>query len=174
MRFTVEQYQLLGAAGLVGKNVELLEGIIVKKMSKSPLHSAVTQRAADQLRVVLGKEWKLRQEQPITHGDSEPEPDVAVVPAREDDYSHGHPVTAELVIEVAVSSVELDHRKQTIYAAAGVREYWIIMPEDEQVEVYTQPSGQGYRVRRLYASPETVASEVFSTFWIDLATFFPR
>ncbi len=174
MRFTVEQYQILGEAGLVGTNVELLEGIIVKKMSKSPLHSAVTQRAADRLRAVLGEEWKLRQEQPITHDNSEPEPDMAVVRAREDDYAHGHPATAELVIEVAISSVELDHRKRAIYAGAKVREYWIILPEERRVEVHTQPIGREYGVQRIYVAPEVIASEAFPAFHLDLATFFPR
>ena len=100
-------------------------------MSKPPLHSAVTQRAADQLRAILGKEWKLRQEQPISHEHSEPEPDIAIVCAREDDYAYEHPATAELVIEVAISGVELDDRKRAIYAGAGMQEYWIILPEEQ-------------------------------------------
>ena len=173
MRFTIEQYQLLGETGLIGTDVELLEGIIVKKMSKSPLHSAATQRAAKQLRAVLGTEWDLRQEQPISHDGSEPEPDMAVVPAKEDDYASGHPATAALVIEVAVSSVELDYRKRVIYAGANVGEYWIILPEEKQVEVYTRPAGREYIQRRLYTSPEVLTSEAIPSFHLDLGTFFP-
>lgn len=173
VRFTVEQYQLLGEAGLVGKNVELLEGILIKKMSKLPLHSAVTQRAADRLRAILGGKWKLRQEQPISHENSEPEPDIAIVPTREDDYAHKHPATAELVIEVAVSSVEIDQRKRVIYAAADVREYWIILPGEQRVEVHTRPLGREYRMKRVYVVPEVVVSEALPAFRLDLATFFP-
>ena len=173
MRFTIAQYHWLGEAGLVGKNVELLEGIIVKKMSKSPLHSAVTQRTAKRLRAVLGPAWELRQEQPISHEDSEPEPNMAVVPSREDDYSSRHPTTAELVIEVAISSAELDHRKQTIYAGAGVREHWIILPEEKRLEVYTRPLEREYGMKRVYVAPEVITSEVLPVFQLDLATFFP-
>ena len=174
MRFTAGQYQLLGEAGLVGKNVELLEGIIVKKMSKSPLHSAVTQRAADRLRTVLGRGWKLRQEQPISHDNSEPEPDIAVVPAREDDYAYKHPATAELVIEVAISSVEIDHRKRAIYAGASVREYWIILPEERRVKVHTRPLGREYSREQVYVVPEVVTCEALPAFQLDLAAFFPQ
>ena len=173
VRFTVEQYHRLGEAGLMSKEVELLEGIIIKKVPKSSLHSAVTQRAVKRLRAVLGPEWDLRQEQPLSHEESEPEPAMAVISFKDDDYSSGHPTTAELVIEVSISSVELDQRKQAIYAGAGVREYWIILPEEQRVEVYTLPLRREYGMRRVYVAPETVISESLPGFQLDLATFFP-
>lgn len=38
---TVEAYHLLGDSGLIPERVELLEGVVVQKMPKSPLHSRI-------------------------------------------------------------------------------------------------------------------------------------
>ncbi len=142
LRFTVEQYHLLGEAGLISEQVELLNGIIVEKMSKSPLHSGTAQKLVRLLNQVIPESWLVRQEQPITCRDSEPEPDIAVVRGTEDEYFHSHPVTAELVIEVAISSSEIDVEKAAIYAEANVSEYWIILPEEKRVQTFTVPDGR--------------------------------
>lgn len=173
MRFSVEQYQLLGEAGLIGTDVELLEGIIVKKMSKSPLHVFITQKLALLLRKFEADGWLIRQAQPIKHQDSEPEPDISVVHGHAEDFLTGHPTSASLVIEVAVSSFGFDHEKRAIYAAANVPEYWIILPEAKRVEVYTRPVGRDYTVKRLVEFPALVLSETLSGFELNLGTFFP-
>ena len=59
----------------------------------------------------------------MTLNDSEPEPDVAVVPGSVEDYRSAHPSTAVLIIEVAVSSEDVDREKAELYASAGIKEY---------------------------------------------------
>jgi Uma2 family endonuclease len=76
--------------------------------------------------------------------DSEPEPDVAVVSGDRDDYRDTHPTTALLVIEVAVTSADLDREKANLYAAAGIEEYLIVLPDQQSIEVHTQPTKSGY------------------------------
>ena len=173
LRFSVEQYHLLGEAGLVPKGVELLDGVIVEKMSKSPLHVFTTEELAAQLRVVVQEGWLVRQEQPITCQDSEPEPDVAVAWGTRADYLHTHPTTAKLVIEVAVSSGEIDAEKAAIYAEAQVDEYWIVFPEDKRIEFYAAPLGRQYAQRQSFVCPEAVVSQALPDFRLDLGTFFP-
>jgi Uma2 family endonuclease len=56
-----------------------------------------------------------------------------------------HPGTAELVVEIAVSSAALDREKAALYAEAGVPEYWIILASERRVEVYRQPENGSYR-----------------------------
>ena len=174
MRFSVEQYQLLGEAGLIGTDVELLEGIIVKKTSKSPLHVFAAEKLASLLRGYEAEGWLVRQEQPITHLDSEPEPDISVVRGRLEDFLTGHPTSASLVIEVAISSFGFDHEKRAIYASASIPEYWIVLPEEKRVEVYTRPTNRDYTVKRVMESPASILSEMLPGFQLDLATFFPR
>jgi Uma2 family endonuclease len=49
-----------------------------------------------------------------------------------------------LVIEVAVATVGLDREKADIYAQAGVPEYWVVIPEQREVEIYRAPTAEGY------------------------------
>ena len=94
---------------------------------------------------LLPKGFVVRREDPITFADSEPEPDIAVVCGAEADFFQAHPTTAELVIEVAVSSPTLDRENASLYAEAGVKEYWIVLGPERRVEVYRQPENGRYR-----------------------------
>ena len=171
---TVEQYHALFAQGLLSEKAELLEGIIVEKMSKSPLHSLLLLKLLGKLQAVAGSRFFVRPEQPITCRRSEPEPDLALVAGSPDDYASGHPQTAELVVEIAVSSVEIDRRKAAIYAEAGVREYWIVLPETNQVEIHTKLVHSRYTVQRTFTEGQTAFSEVLPAFRVELAELFPR
>ena len=84
----------------------------------------------------------------MTLANSELEPDVAVVSGVAEDFRLAHPTTAEMVIEVAISSIDLDREKSAVYAAADVSEYWIVMPEQRAIEVYTSPAVDGYQQMR--------------------------
>jgi len=174
LRFTVEQYHLLGETGLIPEKIELLDGVIVEKMPKSPLHVYTTEGIASLLRPVVPGAWSVRQEQPITCQNSEPEPDLAVVQGSREDYFRVHPTTAEFVIEVAVSSSEIDTEKAAIYAEAQVKEYWIVLPEEKRIEVLTKPAGREYAEHRTVAFPLAANSQVLPAFLLDLATFFPH
>ena len=78
-----------------------------------------------------------------------------VIGARKD-YTGRKPTTAELVVEIAVTSLASDREKAALYAEAGVSEYWIVLAEAGQVEVYRRPQDGGYRTRRLYGRGETI------------------
>ena len=171
--FTVARYHTLGEQGLIPEQVELLEGVIIGKLPKSPLHSFLVMRLLKWLQKVIDSDRDVRVEQPITCRDSEPEPDLAVIRGQLEDYVQAHPHTAELVIEIAVSSAEIDRRKTAIYAAAEVVEYWIVLPEKHQIEVHTGLVNAQYTLRRLFSEGQTVQSEVLPAFQVDLDELFP-
>ena len=171
---TVEQYHALFVQGLIAENTELLEGIIVEKMPKSPLHAYVLLALLKLLQKLVADDFHVRPEQPITCRHSEPEPDLAVVSGRAEEYVHAHPKTAELVIEIAVSSAEIDRRKAAIYAGAGVREYWIVLPETRQIEVHANLTQFRYFVQRIFTEGQTAFSEVLPAFRVELNGLFPR
>ena len=76
---SVDGYHKLRDLGLVRVKTELLNGVIVEKMTKSPLHTFLAQRLYDQLRADLPLGYQLRKEDPLTLATSEPEPDLAIV-----------------------------------------------------------------------------------------------
>jgi len=59
--------------------------------------------------------------------------------------SAAHPTSAELVVEVAVTSAALDRANASLYAEAGVKEYWIVLGAERQVEVYRRPEAGRYQ-----------------------------
>jgi Uma2 family endonuclease len=164
-RFSVDQYHAIIRAGILTEDdpVELLEGWLVTKMPKNPRHSVVTQQAREALARVLPSGWSVNIQEPITTADSEPEPDIAVVRGERRQYLHHHPGPQDvsLVIEVADSSLQRDRTlKKRLYAAAGISVYWIVNLIDNQIEVYTDPSGPGeqsnYRQQQNYAPADAV------------------
>ena len=84
---------------------------------------------------------KIRIQLPLDLGQtSEPEPDCTIVLAASRQNLAGHPTSAVLVIEVADSSLAYDRgRKGSLYARAGIQDYWIINLVDDRLEVYRDP-----------------------------------
>lgn len=173
---SVRFYHEAGAAGMISEDVELLEGVIVKKMSKSPLHEFIVARLLRRLSEVLRPGIFAAKERPITTADSEPEPDIAVIDGQEDDFFDHHPESALLVIEVAVTTLEIDRRKAAIYARAGVQEYWIVDAENRTVEFYRGPlatKGE-YEKKTVLRDADSGESHVIPEFVIELGALFER
>ncbi len=108
----------------------------------------------------------------MTFADSEPEPDLAIVAGTEFDFRDSHPTTAALVVEVAISSLELDRVKALIYAEAGVEEYWIVCPEEKRVEVYRRPGAEGYGERIEVRAPASLECGALAGVKVDLSALF--
>jgi Uma2 family endonuclease len=170
----VAAYRALGAAGLIPKNTELLYGFVYTKMSKSPLHSFLVVRLLRLLQAVVTPTHLVRSEQPIACLDSEPEPDVSVVCGTESDFLADHPHTAELVIEVSVTSQDYDRSKLRAYATAGVKECWIILAPDQKIETYRQPKDGQYSAHALHGPGGTLTSTALPEFTLPLDTLFVK
>ncbi len=145
-RLSVEQYHAMVEHGLFHPEdrVELIRGILVKKMTKKPPHTISTILVQEVLSRLLPSGWHLRIQEPITLSDSEPEPDGSVIRGSARDYHSGHPGPgdAALVVEVAETSLSFDRTaKKALYAAAGIPTYWIVNVVDNQLEVFTGASG---------------------------------
>jgi Uma2 family endonuclease len=141
-RWQRAEYERLVDLGVfVGERLELLDGVLVVREPQGSLHAATVMKIARVLAEAFGAGWHPRLHSPLALGEhSEPEPDVAVVPGRAEDYLAAHPATAALVVEVADSSLRLDRRfKAAIYAQAGLPEYWIVNLVDRALEVHREP-----------------------------------
>ena len=165
---TLAQYHELGASGIIDERTELLRGVIVRKMIKSPRHSWIVEKMAATLRACLSDTYVLRQEQPLSFLDSEPEPDLAVVQSSSDEYRHSHPQTAFLVIEAAITSEDLDREKAEIYAAGNVKEYWLVIGEKQLVEKYANPVNGRYTLVETLGFDRTIRSTTIEAVQMDL------
>jgi len=169
LAITVEQYHRLGQTGIIDEQTELLRGVIVRKTIKSPQHSWFVQKLVEMISGQIGPGYVLRQEQPLSLVESEPEPDLAVVTGTADDYCTHHPTTTALVIEVAVTSEELDREKTTLYAESGVAEYWLVLVEKQRVERYAHHSGSQYVEFETINFDSTLVSKALPDVSVDLS-----
>ena len=118
-----------------------------------------------------GSEWFVGKEDPITIGNSEPEPDISVIKGQLSDFRHAKPTTAQFVIEVAISSLALDRAKARDYVIARVPEYWIVVPEAETIrtiEVYRHPATGAYTEKLEVPAESTLESTALPGFSFNL------
>jgi len=164
-RFTVDEYHRLIEIGLLTEDdpVELLDGWIVWKMPHNPPHDTALELTDEQIRPHLPADRRLRIQCPVTIGESEPEPDVAVVRGQPRDRQGRHPGPhdLDLLVEVADTTLTRDRNdKGRFYAAGSIMAYWIVNLVDRQIEVYSDPTGPGpnarYRQRQDYRPGDEV------------------
>ena len=145
-RLSVDQYHAMIRMGILTEDdpVELLEGCLVLKMGINPKHWYATGQLRDWL-IGLGLPgYFVHSQEPIVTDASEPEPDVAVVRGRRLDYFDVSPKARAISLVVEVSDTTLTHDrtvKKRVYAAAGIPVYWIVNLIDQQIEIYTRPTG---------------------------------
>jgi Uma2 family endonuclease len=136
--------------GILGEDdrVELLRGEIFELSPIGTFHNGTVTRLIHVFSKIVGDRALVTCQDPVRIEDhSEPQPDIALVKAREDFYTSRHPGPEDtlLLIEVSDSSLAKDRGlKMSIYAEAGFPEYWIIDVKRGVVEVYRQPSGERY------------------------------
>jgi Uma2 family endonuclease len=147
---TATEYIQLFEQGVLTENdrVELIEGEVVEKMTVGNRHVGRVSRLAHLFFRHLGDRVTVSAQSPVLLTDiSMPEPDLVVLHARDDYYEGGYatPQDILLLIEVADTSLSFDRlRKARVYAAAAVTEYWLVNLRDDALEVYRQPTSQGY------------------------------
>jgi Uma2 family endonuclease len=144
-RWSRAEYDRMIDIGVLDEDerIELLGGeLVVREPQGSPHHTAIG-LTEDGLRAAFGPGWLVRPQGPVALDDeSEPEPDVSVVPGGRRDYSRGHPARPVLVVEVTASRSRLTFdrvHKGSLYARAGVTDYWVVNLVDNVLEIYRTP-----------------------------------
>src|SRR5437763_345690 len=135
-RWTREEFYRLADSGCFNnRRVELIEGEIIEMPVQKHPHVVSLTRTAKILDSLFGNKFWIRTQLPLNLGPlSDAEPDVAVVAGTVDDYTD-HPTSALLLVEVSETTLAFDRgRKGSLYAAAGVQDYWIVNLVERQLE----------------------------------------
>lgn len=177
-RWTREEYERLVEQGFFhpDERIELIEGVIYEMPPQKSLHAFGVRAVTTSLQAIFGKGFDVRSQMPLALSeDSEPEPDVAVVPGSFTDYIESHPTTAELIVEVADSSLLHDRKRKTrLYARAGIAEYWILNLVKRCLEVYRAPKDGIYTVRLILRDGDSVSPLARPEASIPVASLLPR
>jgi Uma2 family endonuclease len=176
-KLSIEEYDRMIASGVLAGDarVELIEGEIREMAPPGPAHEHLIDRLT-RWSVLTGAKhsiWvRIQNSIGLPETTSAPQPDVAWV--REREYWDRRPQSLDvlLVIEVADSSLRYDRQvKGSVYAAAGVPEYWIVNVDAKCIEVYRDPKDDGFGSKRTYAigdhvSPLCASDEVLEVAWL--------
>jgi Uma2 family endonuclease len=167
-RWTRESFQKVADSGAFPPEtrLELIEGeIVVREEPMRPTHASAVRRAEKECQRLFGAGFDVRCQLPLALGGrNEPLPDVAVVAGDAEDFDEEHPTTAVLVIEVSDTTLRYDRlTKASLYARAGIPEYWILNLLDRTLEVHkdprvdrTQPLHYGYTMIEVLQEGESV------------------
>lgn len=138
------EYERLVSIGFFGpdERLELVGGVLVVREPQGSRHATGIRRVETVLRQIFGIGWDVRSQLPVALDDeSEPEPDVAVVPGTYDDYRDAHPTRPVLIVEIADAGLAFDRTdKASLYARARVPDYWIVNVAEDVLEVHRQPA----------------------------------
>jgi Uma2 family endonuclease len=167
-RWTCAEYERMGEAGLLGpeERVELIHGDVLEMSPQRSRHATAVTLAYQALARIFAGIALVRMQLPLRlTGTTQLEPDLAVVPGSVHDYTDAHPETALLVLEVSDTTLAFDRGlKASLYAGAGIPEYWISDLAARRLEVRRapapmpgEPHGYGYRTITLYLPGDTLS-----------------
>lgn len=183
-RFTIDEYNRLAELGFFHEDdrVELIRGEIIPMAAKGTLHSTFSRRLIRELSKLIANLGTLQSQDPISiRPDSEPEPDIAILKNKDDDYLNSHPTPQDvlLLIEIADSTLKYDQEiKLPLYAQGGISDYWIFNLIEKCLETYSElyqdlQNKFGYRRKVIYLPNEIVTLPCFSELALDLSQIFP-
>ena len=183
-RWSRFEYEKLVEFGVFeGDPVELIGGQLIVAEPQGTYHVTVVGIADDALRAALPPGWIVRVQAPISlDDDSAPEPDLAVVRGAREDYLNAHPTLPALAVEVSDTSLDFDRRyKGSLYARAGVQDYWIVNVTDRVLEVYRDPRadpsapfGWRYRSGQTLSAAAAIAPLAIPSIRVTVAALLPR
>ncbi len=178
--FTVDEYHRLGAAGVLAEKprTELVEGELLEMAPIGSQHAGwvghltrlLVQRTPEDVTVYV--------QNPLRIGEhSELQPDLALLRPRERPYTEAHPgpEDALLLVEVADSTVTYDReRKIPLYARHGIAEVWLFDLIGGHMEIYLEPSEDGYRRLFRPRHDERIAPLLLPETVLDLTELYRR
>lgn len=165
-KWTLKQYHHMIKAGILTEDqrVELLFGKIVEMSPIGRFHAACVKQINRYFHKKLGDAVTIGIQDPVTLlEESESGPDISILKYRSDNYVSQHPQGPDIIllIEVSDQTLQKDRTvKKTIYAMAGVADYWIVNLIDRQIEQYLQPKNDGsYAQVNIFSESESFDSE---------------
>lgn len=154
--FTRAEYHRMGETGILSssKRVELLDGEIIEMSPIGSRHAGCVNSLNRLFSRRLVQGAIVATQNPIVLNDySEPQPDIALLRPRADNYRSRHPEPADilLVVEVMDSSAIYDRgNKLNAYANARIAEVWLIDLDSETIEAWRKPRGGKYHDVAIY------------------------
>ena len=179
-RVSAEEFLRMAEAGVFDPEarLELIEGEIVEMAPIGQPHAAVVATLHELLVLQLSKRAFVWSQSGLVLSEwSVPQPDLAVLARRADNYRNANvtPGDVLLAIEVADTSFAFDKgRKAQLYASHGVRELWVVDVRGERVLVFRNPRAVGYALLDTYSGNDELHALALPDLRLTVAQIFPR
>jgi len=136
-----ELYRLLDLGFFQDQRVELIGGEILQMASQKNFHLAAIAKTEYALKPVFGSGFWIRAQGTLDLSPlSVPDPDIAVVVGSPFTPAVQNPTSALLIVEASDTTLAHDTGpKASLYAAAGIKDYWIINLVNRQIEGHRNP-----------------------------------
>ena len=162
-KFTTDEYFRMAEVGILREKerVELIDGEVLIMPPMSSFHFGGIMRHTRVFSRLAGTRFALLIQAPLWLDEyMAPEPDLALLKFREDDY-YGRrpgPMDTLLAIEVAKSSLAYDREvKAHIYGQAGIPETWVLNLPEDCLERFTEPGPEGYARHAILHRGDTIS-----------------
>lgn len=169
------EYDRLVDEGIIaaGEPIELLRGEIVAVSPMGDPHVLSVSWLTRLLVAQFDAAWLVQPQCPLKlWDDSEPEPDVAVVPASRDFRDHA--TSCALVVEVADRSARTDATvKAALYAEAAIPVYWLVDLNAREVMVHSEPRDGQYRRLERRTAPDVLTLDGHPGVAVPVAAIVP-
>lgn len=159
-RWTRVDYERMVAKGFFRpeERIELVDGVIYEMAPQSAGHAVAVRLARQVLGRIFSTGFDLLVQMPLALGeDSEPELDLAVVPGSPGDHISSHPASAVQIVQVSEMSLSRDREKASLYARAGIPDYWILVLGGRKLEALRDPQGGIYRSRTVLNAADRIS-----------------
>jgi len=181
-RWTVPLFLQFGDQGAFeGRRASLIHGQLMEEGPMSPPHRVALELTDAIVRAAFGPGWRPCVQMPLILSPTvAPQPDLAMVKGSPR-AALAHPTTADLVIEIADSSLDYDTTtKAELYATAGIADYWVLDVDGRRLLVFRDPvplsAGLGataYRTHLTLTDADTVSPLAAPTATIRVADLLP-
>jgi Uma2 family endonuclease len=160
-RWSRAEYERMAETGVFAPDarLELIDGEVIGMPPQSTRHYSAILLVQEALRAAFGSGYHVRTQGPLAiDGQSEPEPDIAIVKGTVRDHVSTHPRTAALIVEIADTSLGFDRlTKKRLYARNGIPEYWILDLNAAALEVYRDPRGDDFSSKQTIGRDGSIA-----------------
>ncbi|MFN0278179.1 MAG: Uma2 family endonuclease [Pyrinomonadaceae bacterium] len=173
LRFSVDEYYKMIELGLIKdyKKAEIIDGEMIKKTTIGDRHAAAVNYLNRFFSNTVTDDVLVSVQNPLRLTDyDEPEPDIVLADlTKYDGKRHPRPNEVILVVEVSDSTLKYDRdTKLALYAAAEIREVWIVNLINNIIEVHKDPSNGIYQLTSIYKPGDILKSKALPNLSLEV------
>ena len=177
---SAEEYLRMGEGGVFAPDarLELIEGEIIEMAPIGGPHMARVNKLTRLFVERCGGRAIVSVQNPLVIADrSVPQPDLALLRPREDEYARSLPRASDvlLVVEVADTTLGFDLRtKVPLYARCGVTELWVVDVIEQAVHVFRGAGAKGYGESAILKAGQSAKCLALPEVFVEVGNLFQR